>query len=413
MNSSIGAGKRVESIDVLRGLTILIMIFVNDVSGVAGTPGWMKHFSPSNGDGMTFVDVVFPAFLFIMGMAMPFSLGKRLEKGKTLGKTVRHILIRTVSLLVIGVYMVNADVAANGILSADLWILLMYIAVILAWNSPAGEQKLPSRRIIYGRWFGFFSLVVLAFLYRGPGEKALIELLPRWWGILGLIGWAYLIACLFYIPMRRHRYRLLLGILFLYLFAIADGLGMLGFLDCLRPWINFGYTWGSHSAIVLSGAFLGMMFTHDSPFQSHRSRLLLAALFGGGMTLAGFALHLLHDLHPAFIINKLQGTVPWCLLSSGATVGVWILIYWLIDMKGWKAWTRPLEPAGNHALFAYILAPMIAALFAVIFNLLSMNNLLEQLGNHFWPGFFRAVIFAFAMTWLAGQLPRLGIRLRL
>ncbi len=69
---------RVVSIDILRGLTILVMIFVNDIAGVIGLPSWLKHIQPPDADGMTFVDVVFPAFLFIVGMSIPQSLGKRL-----------------------------------------------------------------------------------------------------------------------------------------------------------------------------------------------------------------------------------------------------------------------------------------------------------------------------------------------
>ena len=52
-------------------MTILVMIFVNDLAGVRGAPAWMKHIHPSDADGMTFVDVVFPAFLFIVGTSIP------------------------------------------------------------------------------------------------------------------------------------------------------------------------------------------------------------------------------------------------------------------------------------------------------------------------------------------------------
>ncbi len=65
--------QRILSIDVFRGITILVMIFVNDVAGVSGIPGWMKHVS-ADADAMTFVDVVFPAFLFIVGMSLPFCI---------------------------------------------------------------------------------------------------------------------------------------------------------------------------------------------------------------------------------------------------------------------------------------------------------------------------------------------------
>src|SRR5437867_2108929 len=73
---------RVYSVDVLRGLTILVMMFVNDLHSVKGAPVWMKHIHPSDSDGMTFVDVVFPAFLFIVGMSIPFAIGRRLERGE-------------------------------------------------------------------------------------------------------------------------------------------------------------------------------------------------------------------------------------------------------------------------------------------------------------------------------------------
>ena len=73
--------KRILSIDVFRGFTIFMMVFVNDLAGVGNIPDWMKHM-PADADAMTFVDVVFPAFLFIVGMAIPFAVKNRLEKGR-------------------------------------------------------------------------------------------------------------------------------------------------------------------------------------------------------------------------------------------------------------------------------------------------------------------------------------------
>jgi len=59
-----GTKNRIVSIDILRGITILVMIFVNDVAGGVGTPAWMKHISPPLADGMTFVDWVSTNQLF-------------------------------------------------------------------------------------------------------------------------------------------------------------------------------------------------------------------------------------------------------------------------------------------------------------------------------------------------------------
>ena len=72
--------KRIISIDALRGITIFVMIFVNELASVKNVPQWMKHM-PADADAMTFVDIVFPSFLFIVGMSIPFAFNVRLIKG--------------------------------------------------------------------------------------------------------------------------------------------------------------------------------------------------------------------------------------------------------------------------------------------------------------------------------------------
>jgi heparan-alpha-glucosaminide N-acetyltransferase len=77
---------RITSIDALRGLVIFTMIYVNDIAAVDSrmVPAWMRHYrGPS---GMTFVDLVFPAFLFVMGMSVPVALSARLTRGEPLWK---------------------------------------------------------------------------------------------------------------------------------------------------------------------------------------------------------------------------------------------------------------------------------------------------------------------------------------
>src|SRR5271155_18417 len=100
---------RIVSIDALRGFVMFTMIFVNDLAGVSNkiVPKWMKHFHGRS--GMTFVDMVFPAFLFIVGMSIPFALGPRIKRGEAMWKIVLHVLVRTASLLLLGIMMVNAE----------------------------------------------------------------------------------------------------------------------------------------------------------------------------------------------------------------------------------------------------------------------------------------------------------------
>ena len=72
---------RLASLDAFRGFVILTMVFVNHLAGIRDVPGWMRHM-PEGAEGMTFVDVVFPAFLFIVGMAIPPALDRRRERGR-------------------------------------------------------------------------------------------------------------------------------------------------------------------------------------------------------------------------------------------------------------------------------------------------------------------------------------------
>ena len=73
------SNERILSIDAFRGITILVMIFVNELAGVRDIPQWMKHM-PRDADAMSFVDVVFPGFLFIVGMSIPFAINQSSQK---------------------------------------------------------------------------------------------------------------------------------------------------------------------------------------------------------------------------------------------------------------------------------------------------------------------------------------------
>ena len=184
---------RVLSIDIFRGLTILVMIFVNDLASVKGLPWWTYHIPPGE-DGMTYVDVVFPAFVFIVGMAIPLSLNKRRSNGDPIWKLIYHTIIRALSLVAIGLLIMNGrDVhAAYTGISYAAWNVLMFVGVILLWNVyPKAEGK---KQLLFNilKWSGLILLALLLFIYRRDveGEPAWMNL--KTWSILGLIGWAYL-----------------------------------------------------------------------------------------------------------------------------------------------------------------------------------------------------------------------------
>ena len=108
---------RIATIDVFRAITMLLMLFVNDIPGLKQIPHWLLH-AKAKEDMLGFSDIIFPCFLFVMGMSVPFALMKRQEKGESIWSTSRHILERTIALVVMGVFTVNLDSydgAATGV----------------------------------------------------------------------------------------------------------------------------------------------------------------------------------------------------------------------------------------------------------------------------------------------------------
>ena len=85
--------RRVASIDVFRGLTMMVMIFVNELAGVRGLPWWTYHATDQH-NAMTYVDMVFPFFLFIVGMSMPLAIERRLAQNPSQPALWRHIALR-------------------------------------------------------------------------------------------------------------------------------------------------------------------------------------------------------------------------------------------------------------------------------------------------------------------------------
>lgn len=386
---------RILSIDAFRGITILVMIFVNSVAGVSGIPSWMQH-AHGNEDRMTFVDVVFPAFLFIVGMSVPFAINSRLAKGDSFWKLQQHIAWRTLGLLVLGVFMVNAEevnAAATG-MNGALWALLFYACVILVWNVYTFKQPWISW---CGKGIGLAGLIILGIIYRGGDGSE--RLSPQWWGILGLIGWAYLYACIIYQLFRGNAGGIMLMI------AVCIGYYVL----CQRPFIqNSGWSWlatqqgnAAHTAIVLCGMVL-TLFYFDEELGLTGSKLFARV--------TGFLIIILiaaWRLRPAYKISKIHATPSWCLYSAAICVAVFSFLYFLIDVKHINKWTAFFRPAGSNPLLTYILPDI------VFYGVLLAGIALPAVLGEGWPGMAWCAFFAVAMLFVVKGLNKLGIRLQL
>src|SRR5215204_4690718 len=157
---------RVTSIDILRALTMILMIFVNDLWSLRDIPAWLGHVERGV-DGIGLADVVFPAFLFIVGLSLPFAIDNRRKKGDTQWQLVMHVLTRTVALLVMGLFLVNGETinaAAMGI-PKWLWYPLCCLSFILIWNV---YSKTAKKSLVYAaKAIGIITLITLAVVYRG------------------------------------------------------------------------------------------------------------------------------------------------------------------------------------------------------------------------------------------------------
>ncbi len=137
---------RIESIDVLRGLTIFLMVLCGNIAWNAGLPAWMFHcqvpppdyiFNPEV-KGITWVDLVFPLFIFTMGASMPFSLGGKLRRGHSIGQVSLEVLKRWLTLAAFGLVLGNADLIVSNqeplkiLLRVGIWIGLF----LSLWRVP-------------------------------------------------------------------------------------------------------------------------------------------------------------------------------------------------------------------------------------------------------------------------------------
>jgi len=384
------------------------MLFVNEMAGVKDTPLFLRHM-PGRADGMTITDIVFPAFLFITGMAIPLALGARLSRGDSRAAVWRHVLGRTAVLLFLGVLMINAEHAsANAIVPPALWNILMTAAVVLVFAAPAAEGADRRWRLV-----GLALLLVLILVYRGDGVSGWFQVRPYWWGILGLIGWAYLVAASAYL-LAGERPAVLVGVVaLLYLVALADEANAIGVLRAIRPVVHVGRALGAHGALVLSGAVLGLALRRHRAEARPAAGFVIPALgFALACAVAGGLVHALHDVHPAFEISKIRATAAWCLLSAAWTALAWTATYASVDVAGHGRWPRAIATAGENALVIYLLAPLLLSVFEVIGVGLGWNPY-ESLGRSLAVGVVRSVVFAWVVVRLSGWMRARGLRLRL
>ncbi|EHQ26772.1 DUF5009 domain-containing protein [Mucilaginibacter paludis] len=390
---------RVHSIDIFRAVTMFLMIFVNDIDGVPGVPEWIKH-AGERTDGLGLADIVFPAFLFIVGLSIPHAIQSRISRGDSKTKIAAYIVMRALALIFIGFIHANMETYSDtAVIAQPWWEIQITLSFFLIWiDYPKHTPRLLSYSL---RGAGFILLIVMCALYKGGTAEAPTWLHFTWWGILGLIGWAYLMCALIYLYSDGELYVLVAAWIFFLLFNLDFHFGWLNFLNGTQNYIGLAGN-GAMQAFTASGLVISVLynrFTHN-----RQPKLIWVALFLLSIILfnMGFIVRFFSGG-----ISKANDTPSWVMICTAINIIAYGAFMFLMDMKGKTGWFDAIKPAGTSTLTCYLLP----FLFYPLYQMTDIGY--PDFLTHGTGGLIKCLIFAFLMVWLAGVLEKKHVRLRL
>ena len=299
-----GESARLDSLDVFRGLAIAAMILVS-------TPGtWTAVYTPLDHaiwNGWTMTDLVFPFLLFAMGAAVPFALARRRGTPRLVG---RHIVRRALVLFALGLVL-NAIEAAPPLQWATFRIpgVLQRIAIVflaVAWLTERGSLRVQIVAVV-AALAGYWAALALIPV---PGIGA---------GVLTPEG-----------NLASYIDRALLGRHLLNRWS--DPEGVLSTVPAI--------------ATAMCGVFAGDWLKERR--QPHHSAWLFIA---GVLAMAAGLVW-----GRVFPINKNLWTSSFAVFSAGLAAQALALCHWLVEVRGWRGWSRPLAAFGRNPLAAYFLS---------------------------------------------------------
>lgn len=454
-------GNRASSLDAFRGYAIFTMILsatiITDV-----LPAWMSHaqvgprsgfvFDPSF-YGITWVDLVFPFFLFAMGAAFPFSIGRKLEQGESAWRLALDAVLRGVRLTFFAIFIQHMypwsvsspqDVWAWGLAIGAFFLMFpmfMRIPIVLPkWGRATIELSAYAVGVVVllsvsyagGRTFdpdysniiilllanmAVFGSLIYLFTYRNRWAR--VAVLPFIMAVFLSSGeaeasWTALIMNFTPLPWVYKFYYLK------YLFILIPGI-IAG--EYLREWLNerdtriertdkrFAYLVATLAAGVVIWNLYGL-YTRQLIWNVTGTAVLLFCL---GMLLRnthqdirywrklyaiGAYLLMLGLFFEAYQggIRKDDSTYSYYFVTSGLAFMGMIVFSVLCDVYRAACLVRPLELAGQNPMIAYV-APQL--LIMPLLNLTGLAEYLNLLNGNAWTGFLRGMIVTSLALWVA------------
>jgi heparan-alpha-glucosaminide N-acetyltransferase len=407
-NTKIDYTQRNVGIDLLRALTMFVMIFVNDFWKIHDVPNWLDH-AKYGEDFLGLADVVFPCFLFVVGLSVPFAIERRYDKGKSGESTFGHILSRTLALLVMGAFITNSEARLSPDVSYRIGVywLLMVTAFILIWNQYTATDD-PKRNRLYTvlKVAGVIILFYLAVTFRDPKG----DVFGAHWGILGSIGWTYFLCAFIYMFTRdRLKYLVPVWVVFVIICILGSrmneawgGTAILSFpipnfYNDMLGILHIGN--GALPAFTMGGIILSLISTKviQASAQRKAAYVISAVAF---FLIAGII------SRQFWILSKLSATPTWIFFITAIAIGTYAILSWLAN-KGKASWFNVIKPAGTATLTCYLI-PYISYGFADITGLV-----LPDWFTHGFPGILNCLSFAFVMIGVTYLLGRVHIKLKI
>ncbi len=303
-DSKNNVSKRLVSLDAFRGFTIIGMI-------IANTPGsWNYVFPPlkhAEWNGLTPTDLVFPFFLFIVGVSIVLAYSKRLKSNSPKADLVKKIIKRSILIFAFGI-------ALNLI------------------GSQFSHFRIPG---VLQRIAIVFLICSLLFLF--TTQKTQI-----WTGIVLLIGY-YLLMILVWVPDVGA------GVL-------VPGKNLAAWIDSLTiPFYMYQETWDPEGLLstlpAIGTGITGMMAGHIMVSELKiENKVIRLFVFGFFITMIGEMWGWI------FPINKNIWTSSYVLYTSGLASITWAVLIWIMDMQGKKRWAHFGVVFGTNAITAYVLS---------------------------------------------------------
>ena len=367
---------RFVSLDVFRGMTIAGMTLVNN-------PGtWSAIYSPlehAEWHGITPTDYVFPFFLFIVGVAIPLALSKRIEAGIT-NETYLKIVGRAASIFALGLLISMIPFFSFSKTEAPQSIKLL---ITLGFSAALFSYFIDKKKIA-GIVAGISAIGILAIYLGGATLVWYNPSTMRIPGVLQRIAVCYLIVSLVFLHTNwKQQTAISIGLLLVYWFLMTaipvpgcevttiddKACNIAAYLD--RTILTESHLWsqakvfdpeGILSTIPALVTTLAGVLT-GTWLKTNRSDIEKAGgiFFAGTVLLAaGWSWSLL------FAINKALWTSSYVLYTAGLALLTLGFCYWLIDIKGYKRWAQPFVIFGVNALALYVFSGILSRLLGLI-----------------------------------------------